>query len=71
MSKKYKNNCNFYIRDVTARYAAQWLTDTKKLRIKYTEKKDENWWKSTCELFPSRNRHLERDENKSLSEVNF
>ena len=56
------------VRDVTARYAADWLTETKKLRIKYTEKKDDlNWWKMTCELFPSRNAHLEAVENAKLS----
>ena len=56
------------IRDVTARYAKEWLTETKKLRIKYTEKKDDlNWWKTTCELFPSRNAHLEAAENAKLS----
>merc|ERR1719410_380030 len=55
------------IRDVTARYAKEWLTETKKLRIKYIEKKEENWWKSTCEKFPSRNARLELEENKKLS----
>ena len=55
------------MRDVTARYASEWLTETKKLRIKYIEKKEENWWKDTCALFPSRNNHLEAEENRNLS----
>ena len=54
-------------RDVTARYAKEWLTETKKMRIKYVEKGDENWWKTTCAMFPSRNAHLEAEENQKLS----
>ena len=53
------------MRDVTARYASQWLTETKKLRIKYVEK-DTNWWKETCDIWPSRHKELENDENKEL-----
>ena len=57
------------IRDVTARYAANWLTDTKKLRIKYVEKNNDNWWKATCEKFPSRTKHLEQEEDRVLSKA--
>ena len=53
------------VRDVTARYASQWLTETKKLRIKYVQK-DINWWKETCEIWPSRHKDLEETENKEL-----
>ena len=53
------------IRDVTARYASEWLTETKKLRFKYIEK-ETNWWKDTCEIWPSRNKNLEKEENKKL-----
>ena len=36
-------------------------------RLKYVEKNNENWWKDTCDKFPSRNNHLEAAENKNLS----
>ena len=56
------------VRDVTARYASEWLTETKKLRLKYVEK-DTNWWKATCDIWPSRNKNLEKEENKSLQKT--
>ena len=54
------------VRDVTPRYASKWLEDTKKLRLKYVEK-NTNYWKETCELFPSRNKHLESEETKEFT----
>jgi len=54
------------VRDVTPRYASKWLEDTKKLRLKYVEK-NTNYWKETCELFPSRNKHLEIEETKEFN----
>ncbi|CAG5113321.1 Oidioi.mRNA.OKI2018_I69.chr2.g7432.t1.cds [Oikopleura dioica] len=54
------------VRDVTARYASKWLEDTKKLRIKYVEK-NTNYWKETCDMFPSRNKHLETAETKEMN----
>ena len=55
------------VRDVTARYASDWLTETKKLRLKYVEK-DTNWWKDTCDIWPSRHKELEKHENAELRE---
>ena len=56
---------------MTARYASEWLTETKKLRFKYTEKnwreEGANWWKDTTEIWQSRNYQLEKTENKVLS----
>ncbi len=58
--------CNYFqpafldgcIKDVTKRYAANWFSHTRKLRV------DDNWWMESIEPFRPLNAH--RDEQEDL-----
>ena len=45
-------------KDVTARYASQWMTDTRKLRV------DPEWWRETLEVFRCEGDSTEDEEIK-------
>ncbi|XP_078339713.1 DNA repair protein complementing XP-C cells-like isoform X2 [Crassostrea virginica] len=46
-------------KDVTARYASQWMTDTRKLRV------DPEWWRETLEVFRCEGDSTEDEEIKA------
>ncbi|XP_014247249.1 DNA repair protein complementing XP-C cells [Cimex lectularius] len=54
------NDC---IKDLTRRYAPQWLTSTQKLRV------DPQWWQKSIEPWAPRNTKHERAENKELDRL--
>lgn len=52
-----------FIRDVTARYASQWCTNTRKTRI------DDDWWAESFQCYapPIHEYELEDDDIKGVS----
>jgi hypothetical protein len=48
------------VKDVTAKYAARWLSHTRKQRV------DPSWWMSTLDSFASYNVLLEDEENEHI-----
>lgn len=50
-----------HIRDVTARYASQWLTETRKLRT------DQAWWEETLQPYGSLDKHLDDLEDNDMA----
>lgn len=55
------NNDNT-IKDLTKRYAPQWLTNTQKLRV------DAKWWRKTLKPYAPANTVWEREENEDLEQ---
>ncbi|XP_023241598.1 DNA repair protein complementing XP-C cells homolog isoform X1 [Centruroides sculpturatus] len=52
-----------YVKDVTKRYASNWMTNVRKLRI------DSDWWNKTLLPFMLRNSEQDENENKQLDQV--
>ncbi|KAK3585967.1 hypothetical protein CHS0354_038511 [Potamilus streckersoni] len=48
------------LKDVTARYASQWMTETRKLRI------ESDWWEETLEPYRPRNTDMEEREDQEM-----
>nr|XP_039262594.1 DNA repair protein complementing XP-C cells homolog isoform X2 [Styela clava] len=55
-----------YIKDITPRYAAKWLTDTRKLRVGMVDK---DWWKETLAPYAERDTVLDAKENRDMQEA--
>ena len=47
-------------KDVTARYASQWLTNTQKFRA------DEEWWAETMDLYKPLDIEMEEQEDREI-----
>uniref|UniRef100_H2XMH8 Rad4 beta-hairpin domain-containing protein n=4 Tax=Ciona intestinalis TaxID=7719 RepID=H2XMH8_CIOIN len=54
---------NNSVKDVTSRYASQWLIMTRKLRIGYLEK---DWWNNLLACYKTKNKAQDLEENKQL-----
>ncbi|XP_067137695.1 DNA repair protein complementing XP-C cells homolog [Centruroides vittatus] len=52
-----------YVKDVTKRYASNWMTNVRKLRI------DSDWWNKTLLPFMLRNSEQDENENKQLDQM--
>ncbi|KAL1459358.1 hypothetical protein WDU94_011346 [Cyamophila willieti] len=55
-------NNNNTVKDLTKRYAPQWLTNTQKLRV------DSSWWKKTLKPYAPPSTVWEREENEELEQ---
>ncbi|ODN02316.1 DNA repair protein [Orchesella cincta] len=56
----FDNNCK--VKDVTRRYASQWLIDTPKLRVKQT------WWSSALRRYTGRKTERDKEEDEFLDQ---
>ncbi|XP_052779234.1 DNA repair protein complementing XP-C cells-like [Mya arenaria] len=50
-----------HIKDVTARYASQWLTETRKLRV------DRDWWGETLAPYSSQDKQADEQEDQQMA----
>jgi len=50
-----------HIKDVTARYASQWLTETRKNRV------DRDWWGKTLEPYMSTDTRADEREDEQMA----
>ena len=48
------------MKDVTARYASQWLTNTRKFRA------DEEWWAETVDCYTPGDRKMQEQEDREI-----